>query len=190
MAGYIACGEFLLLVASIFVRSLMLRRRGIRAFVFGATDRSDFLMLPGILLIVYHIGASAFGWPVLAGGLVRYMQMEWLRWVGVVISAAALVGLWVTLRDFGRSFRVGIDVDAPDTLVTTGVFALSRNPIYVCFFCFFAGMFLVFPGVLLLVAGVLFAGAIHRQVLREEKFLASHYGAAYQAYCRQVHRYL
>jgi protein-S-isoprenylcysteine O-methyltransferase Ste14 len=32
---------------------------------------------------------------------------------------------------FGTSFRVGIDVEHPDKLVTTGIFAVSRNPIYV-----------------------------------------------------------
>jgi hypothetical protein len=37
---------------------------------------------------------------------------------------------------------VGIDVDRADKLVTTGIFALSRNPIYVAFGCVLIGQFL------------------------------------------------
>ena len=73
-----------------------------------------------------------------------------------------------SLISFGRSFRVGIDVDRPDKLVTTGIFAWSRNPIYVALFLVLAGQFLVFPNWVPLV--YLFAGTwlFHRQVLREE----------------------
>jgi hypothetical protein len=46
---------------------------------------------------------------------------------------AALIGFAVTLKSFGDSFRVGIDEKKPDKLVTSGMFAISRNPIYVCF---------------------------------------------------------
>ncbi|MDR0305399.1 MAG: hypothetical protein LBI42_01030 [Chitinispirillales bacterium] len=35
-----------------------------------------------------------------------------------------------------------------------------------------------------------FVTVIHRQVLREEKFLRKHYGEEYENYCRRVRRYL
>jgi protein-S-isoprenylcysteine O-methyltransferase Ste14 len=95
-----------------------------------------------------------------------------------------------SLISFGRSFRVGIDVDRPDKLVTTGVFAFSRNPIYVAFFLVLVGQFLVFPNWVPLV--YLFAGTwlFHRQVLREEAFMRRQYGDEYAAYCRRVRRYV
>ena len=51
----------------------------------------------------------------------------------------------LSLVSFGNSFRDGIDVDEPGRLVTTGIFAVSRKPIYVGFFVFLLGQFLVFP---------------------------------------------
>ena len=70
------------------------------------------------------------------------------------------------------------------------MFAISRNPIYVCFLLFFAGFFLIHCNIVIAAAIVLFSLAIHRQILREEKFLASHYGEEYGEYRKKVRRYL
>ena len=98
--------------------------------------------------------------------------------------------LLASLISFGRSFRVGIDVDHPDELVTTGVFAYSRNPIYVGLFLVLVGQFLVFPNWIPLVYLVAGTWLFHRQVLREEEFVRRHYGEQYAAYCRRVRRYV
>jgi protein-S-isoprenylcysteine O-methyltransferase Ste14 len=91
---------------------------------------------------------------------------------------------------FGDSFRVGIDVERPDRLVTTGIFAVSRNPIYVGFGLVLIGEFLVFPNWIPLVYLVAGMWLFHRQVLREEQFMRDHYGQEYAAYCDRVRRYV
>jgi protein-S-isoprenylcysteine O-methyltransferase Ste14 len=111
-------------------------------------------------------------------------------WVGLALCLVALIGFALTLVSFGDSFRVGIDEHTTDKLVTSGMFAISRNPIYVCFLMFFTGLFLIHRNIVIAVSVVLFALAIHRQVLREEMFLASHYGEEYENYCKKVRRYL
>ena len=91
---------------------------------------------------------------------------------------------------FGMSFRVGIDTDHPGKLVTSGVFAYSRNPIYVAFWTVMIGQFLILPNWILLVYLVAAAWLFHRQVLREEAYLSQHYGSEYSEYARRVRRYL
>jgi protein-S-isoprenylcysteine O-methyltransferase Ste14 len=91
---------------------------------------------------------------------------------------------------FGRSFRIGIDTDQPDTLITDGIFAFSRNPIYVAFAIILIGEFLIFPNWLTLIYLGAATWLFHRQVLREEDYLRGHYGAAYEDYCHRVRRYL
>jgi protein-S-isoprenylcysteine O-methyltransferase Ste14 len=97
--------------------------------------------------------------------------------------------LFFSLVSFGKSFRIGIDMGKSDKLVTTGVFALTRNPIYVAFGLILLGQFLVCPNwILLLYLGGGF-WLFHRQVLREEVFMSGFYGEEYLRYCRRVRRY-
>jgi len=71
----------------------------------------------------------------------------------------------------------------------TGIFAFSRNPIYVAFAFILIGQFLIFSNWILLVYAGAAVGLFHRQVLREEEFLKRHYGREYLEYCHKVKRY-
>jgi len=120
----------------------------------------------------------------------RTSYAELVSWLGVLFCFSGLSLLLWSLVSFGQSFRVGIDTEHPDKLITTGVFALSRNPIYLAFALILLGPFLIFPNWILpvyLSAGI---WLFHRQVLREEEYLKGHYGEEYAAYCGRVRRYL
>ena len=196
---YASVGLFALFVVMVLIRASMLRKRNIQVIVFGQTDKSDFLLVPCVILVAYTILANTFGLPVWnaltrpfwnGGGGGAAGWAGWTGWVGLTLCAAAMAGFALALASFGDSFRVGIDVNTPDKLVTGGMFSISRNPIYVCFLLFFAGLFLIHRNITVAVGAVLFALAIHRQVKREEAFLASHYGAEYEEYCKKTRRYL
>ncbi len=188
MPRIIAALTLLLLVALVLTRVVMLRRRGISAFKFGQTHKSDFLIPPFALFYFYTVFAAAFGWPGLWP--LVFFQSDWVAWIGVLFCLAGLALMAASLISFGQSFRVGIDADQPDQLITTGVFAYTRNPIYVTFAFVLLGQFLAFPNWILLLYLVAGVWLFHRQVLREEEFLKQHYGQAYLDYCQRVRRYL
>jgi protein-S-isoprenylcysteine O-methyltransferase Ste14 len=73
--------------------------------------------------------------------------------------------------------------------VTTGVFAVSRNPIYVAFWFVLLGEFLIFPNWVLVTYLLAATSLLHRQVKREEQYLTKHYGREYTDYCLRVRRY-
>jgi protein-S-isoprenylcysteine O-methyltransferase Ste14 len=169
-------------------RVILLRRAGVQAIHLGNLDKTDFLILPFVLFYFYTIFATAFDLPPVSTQ--EFFYSEAIAWVGIALCFVGLSLLMLSLISFGKSFRVGIDVDHPDKLVTTGIFAISRNPIYVGFGLILLGQFLAFPNWILLIyllAGVLL---VHRQVLREEAFLKKHYGQDYAEYCQRVRRYL
>jgi len=188
MPAMLAALTLVLMMGMVVGRVLLLKRRGVDAMQFGKLDRTDFLIPPFMLFYFYMIFANAFGLP--GAGMLRFFDSEALAWLGVLACAAGLVVLAWSLISFERSFRIGIDSEHPDRLITTGVFAFSRNPIYVAFFSILLGQFLVLPGWLTLIYLGGAAGLFHRQVLREEAFLKPHYGAEYAAYCARVRRYL
>lgn len=90
----------------------------------------------------------------------------------------------------GRNFRVGIDTDRPDKLITSGAFAYTRNPIYVAFGFVLRGELLIAPTWLMLVYMLAGFTLLHRQVLREEAFMSAHYRAEFKVYAARVRRYL
>ncbi|MBP9501206.1 MAG: isoprenylcysteine carboxylmethyltransferase family protein [Candidatus Promineofilum sp.] len=188
MQAYLAALSLILLFGLVLFRVVWLSRLGIKAMNFARDDKSDLLIVPFALFYFYTIFAAAFGWPLLSTQ--RLFQSEIIAWIGVLFCFAGLVLLAWSLVSFGRSFRVGIDADQPDKLITTGIFAVSRNPIYVGFISVLIGQFLVFPNWVPLIYLLAGAWLINRQALREESFLREHYGQEYDAYSRLVRRYL
>jgi protein-S-isoprenylcysteine O-methyltransferase Ste14 len=188
MQQYLAALTIVLLLALVLARVAMLRRQGIKAMNFGKQDKTDFLIPPFAFFYFYLVFAHTFRWPTTARHM--FFDSGAVAWLGVAFCLAGLLLLMWSLVSFGRSFRVGIDDENPDRLVTGGIFAVCRNPIYVAFWFILLGQFLVFPNWLLLVYLAAATGLFHRQVLREEAYLAKHYGQEYAGYSARVPRYL
>jgi len=112
------------------------------------------------------------------------------KFIGVAIISLGLVIFLLAYVSFGDSWRVGFDVKTPGALVTTGVFAFTRNPIYVFLDLWFIGVFLINGTLIFLIFAVLTLAAIHWQVLQEEHFLTDLYGEPYQNYCERTGRYV
>lgn len=178
----------LLLIALVLSRAMLMRRHGIRAIRFGKIDKKDFLIPPIAAFYFYIVFAAAFGFPTVTRQ--TYFHLGTFSWAGVFLCLAGLALFLWSLVSFGKSFRVGIDLDRPDRLVTTGVFAFSRNPIYVVFGLVLLGEFLIFSNPILLIYLPAAGWLIHRQVLREEEFLSKHYGQEYTRYRERVRRYI
>jgi protein-S-isoprenylcysteine O-methyltransferase Ste14 len=188
MPRYFAALTILLMLGMVVTRVLILRRRGVEAMHFGKIDKTDFLIPPFALVYFYLVFAHTFNLPTFSKQV--FFDSEIISWIGVFFCLAGLSLLLWSLVSFGRSFRVGIDSEHPDQLVTTGVFAFSRNPIYVAFALILLGQFLIFPNWILFVYLVAGIWLFHRQVLREEEYLKKHYGKAYFQYSHRVRRYL
>jgi|SRR5215831_8478049 len=121
---------------------------------------------------------------------VSWLQTPPMRIAGVTLVTLGLVPFILAFVDFGTSWRIGIDRQTPGALVTGGIFAVTRNPIYVAFLLFLFGLFLINGTWFFLIFALLAVVAIHFQILREEDFLKKHYGESYVDYCRRTARYL
>jgi protein-S-isoprenylcysteine O-methyltransferase Ste14 len=188
MPTYFGAITLILLVGMVLTRVWMLKRRGIQAMEFGKLDKTDFLIPPFALFYFYLVFAAAFGLPSLSTQ--TFFESGAIAWIGALFCLAGLIlELW-SLISFGRSFRVGIDTEHPDRLITSGAFAHTRNPVYVAFAMVLVGQFLIFPNWILLAYLAAGVWLFNRQVLREEAYLERHYGQEYAEYRVRVRRYL
>ncbi len=188
MQRYFGALTMVLLLGIVWGRVVLLRQHGIKAVRFGETDKRDLLILPFAVFYFYLVFAAAFRLPIVSRQ--EFFHSGVVAWGGVLLCGAGLLLLSLSLVSFGGSFRIGIDQEQPDELVTTGTFAFSRNPTYVAFGLVLLGQFLVFSNWILLVFLVAGVWLFHRQVVREEGYLRAHYGEPYAVYSAQVRRYL
>lgn len=188
MPRYFGAITIILMLGMVWGRVLLMRRKGIRAMHFGKIDKKDFLIPPFAIFYFYIVFAAAFKFTAVSWQ--EFFQSCIVSLAGVLFCLAGLSSLFLSLVSFGKSFRVGIDQDNPDRLVTTGLFAFTRNPIYVAFALILLGQFLLFSNWILLVYMVATIWLFHRQVLREEEYLRKHYGQQYSEYCDRVRRYI
>jgi len=186
MQRYFALTTLILLIIMVLFRVFLMRKTGIKAMKFGRIDKKDFIIIPFALLFFYIIVSSALNLPKPGAEL---FNNNTISWIGVVLCILGLVLFMLSLVSFGKSFRVGIDEEKPDALITTGAYAISRNPIYTAFGFVLLGIFLIIPNWILLLYLIAGFCLFNRQVLREEDSLKKIYGEEYMDYCKKVHRY-
>ncbi|MFM1988367.1 MAG: hypothetical protein RJA99_1324 [Pseudomonadota bacterium] len=189
---------FLLLhVALTFVwRTVAVRRRtGIDPLVLPAGDdarayvgRAFKASLLGVALVV---AAEAFG----TGdghrlGSMHALDAPVVRTTGWAILWLSLGWMVVAQVQMGRSWRIGIDEVHGTELVTRGLFARSRNPIFLGLRATMLGLFLVLPCGATLALGVAAELLMQVQVRLEEAHLAGLHGDRYADYARRVRRWL
>jgi protein-S-isoprenylcysteine O-methyltransferase Ste14 len=139
-----------------------------------------------VLLYAFHAGFRIFPSPL----DMQLITSPLAKAIGVGLSSLGLVVFAMAYVSFGDSWRVGFDVKSPGTLVTTGVFSFTRNPIYLCLDLWFVGTFLINGTLIFLIFAVLAVAAMHWQIRQEEAFLANLYGQPYRDYCARTGRYI
>jgi protein-S-isoprenylcysteine O-methyltransferase Ste14 len=190
MIQYIPLYELPVLVLMILVKTLLLRRKGIIAFVFGSRNKNELLLVPVMLFFLYALLSGFWALPFPSILEKPFWKNDIIKWMSAIICSSSLIWFGITLKVFGNSFRIGIDQKSNGKLITTCTFAYSRNPVFLAFIAFFTGYFVAYPNVVTLTFLVFLTIMIHRQILREETYLKHCYGNEYDAYCKKVRRYL
>ncbi len=114
----------------------------------------------------------------------------WLDMLGLLL---ALAGSGLRAWGIGLAYikRGGLDKKVhADTLVSSGMFAVCRNPLYVGNALVLLGLFVVHNNALAYLIGLIFFGVAYWGIVAaEEKFLAEKFGDDYRAYCARVNRF-
>ena len=145
-----------------------------------------------IILWIYEICRTAF--PDLSTVLPEVLTEElssstFLKIVGSALSFFSITAFATTLFHFKKSLRFGLFPNNRGQLITTGVFAVSRNPFFLSLELYFVGIALLIPSLFFIGFAVSAIVGIHFFILKEEKFLRENYGEEYEKYSKKVRRY-
>ena len=146
----------------------------------------------GVLFVVAVLLALAAPVLDLAGvaGPIGVLDGAAGRALGFALFALGLVGTVVSQVAMGPSWRIGVDEAEVTELVTSGPFALSRNPIFSAMVPAFAGLALLVPNAAAVAGLAALIVAVEIQVrLVEEPYLLRAHGARYADYASRVGRF-
>lgn len=170
-----------------FGKMLVQKRHGIRTHQIGRRKEKE-LHAVETLMSIATLGAPtaqlmsiAFGWSHLPANA-RFTDFL----IGMVGDGIFLLSVFC-MKD---SWRAGIPDKDKAELVTAGIYRYSRNPAFLGFDFMYVGVLLMYENLLTLGFSVFAMVMLHLQILQEERYLESTFGADYIAYKQQVFRYL
>ncbi|MCM1100035.1 MAG: isoprenylcysteine carboxylmethyltransferase family protein [Acetatifactor muris] len=171
-----------------FVKLFHQRKQGIQTNLLGKGKTGFIKFIETILKIVTYIVPAV---EVIGIFVNTYLDLAWLRIIGAVLGGLG-VGVFVisviTMRD---SWRAGVPKDEKTELVTSGIYAYSRNPAFLGFDLIYIGELLMFFNRYLLVITLSAVIMLHLQIVYvEEEFLITTFGDGYLAYKKKVCRYI
>jgi protein-S-isoprenylcysteine O-methyltransferase Ste14 len=105
------------------------------------------------------------------------------RYAGTALAIVGVAGVAIARYQLGKSFSIKPEAH---TLVTTGIYARIRNPIYVFGAIMIAGLILVFQRPLWLIALFVLVIGQTLRARREARVLEAAFGDAYRQYRRKT----
>ncbi len=107
---------------------------------------------------------------------------KYLLYSGLIIYIVGINTLIISIYQFA--------ISAPNKIVNTGLYALSRHPVYLSFYLLFLGICISTSSFVLLILWIIHILLQHQIIKKEEADLHRFYGKSYENYCRQTKRYI
>jgi protein-S-isoprenylcysteine O-methyltransferase Ste14 len=157
----------------------------------GATDNPGLIMPPPLMLLIALLLAAGLDIVLPIAVLPAPGLGNALGWLGAIIALAALaMEAWAVMTF--RAAHTNPEPWKPTlTIVNTGPYRFTRNPMYIGMTALQLGLSLVFSlewGVVL--TPLLWLAYDRLVVAREEAYLTRKFGASYQALLEQTRRWL
>lgn len=193
MTSMLALALFTIYLALAFgLRTLThLRRTGSSGFR-GISGRPGSVEWFGGIVFTASL-ALHFAAPTLdlTGVIAPLFASDVAGWLGAVLITLGAAGTLAAQRTMGASWRIGVEESEKTELVTSGPFAISRNPIFTAMIPASVGIVLMIPNVAAAAALLFLVTAIELQVrFVEEPYLIRVHGHTYLDYASQTGRFL
>ncbi len=124
-------------------------------------------------------------------GFAEHPFYPWLAWLGTLVFAFSLWLFRRTHKDLGRNWSVSLDIRESHKLVTQGVYARVRHPMYSAFWLWAIAQALLLPNWVAGFSGIVGFGTLFfGRVFEEERLMEQAFGEEYRDYMRRTWRIL
>jgi protein-S-isoprenylcysteine O-methyltransferase Ste14 len=135
----------------------------------------------GIVPVIY----VATGFPRFA----NYPLIPAQAYLGIAVFCGSLWLMYRAHRELGRNWSVSLELRDHHTLVTAGIYAFVRHPIYSGFWLMAVAQLLMLPNWIAGPAGLVGFGTLFfGRVGREEQMMINAFGNEYRDYMRRTAR--
>jgi protein-S-isoprenylcysteine O-methyltransferase Ste14 len=146
--------------------------------------------------VIFYSGkiCGYLSWGILLGYIFNIIQCQgfqntFLQTFSKVIAALGLMIVVISMINLGGSIRLGLPTEKT-TLKTSGLYRLSRNPIYLGFNLMSIAAMAYCMNIVVWVLGIYSMLTYHLIIMGEEKFLAERFKDEYANYKKKVRRYI
>jgi protein-S-isoprenylcysteine O-methyltransferase Ste14 len=151
-------------------------------------DTAQVVIRPPLALGLAVIAGLALGWLVPLSFLPADLPGGWLGAMLFVLALALFTWAIVTITRAGSNVPTNLPTT---TIVQSGPYRFTRNPIYLAMFLGLIGLAIAFDNLWLLMMLVPFVLVIRYGVVaREEAYLVRKFGDVYRGYRSRVRRWL
>jgi protein-S-isoprenylcysteine O-methyltransferase Ste14 len=124
--------------------------------------------------------------PAFARAIPAYAVLRWAAALCVVMCLALTVKCW---RRMGSDWRMAVSETQKSALITDGMFARVRHPIYALQMLLMLCSVLIVPTVPMIIVALAHLTLMNLKARNEERHLLKLHGALYQAYLKRTGRF-
>lgn len=171
-----------------FAKMIRQRKRGIRTDQLGKGKEGFVKFIEVTLKIATYV------LPVIQIiSIMRYSGTAHiaLRIAGVILTALGVIAFIMSVIQMKDNWRAGVQREEKTSLVTSGIYSISRNPAFLGFDMMYVGILYSFFNWYLCLATSFALVFFHLQIVNvEEVFLRETFGEEYLKYTKKVCRYI
>ena len=149
----------------------------------GPNVKGNPLRISVYLLIASYVIGEFF--------LPKYPIAYAVKLVGIICFLVSIAIFFAGFNIFKTYDENPVPTSPTNKIIKTGIFAYTRNPIYLSFVIFHFSMFFIFENVMYFLSAIGLAIWLHNYVIKEEEnFLYEQFSDEYENYKRTVKRWI
>ena len=123
--------------------------------------------------------------------LPKYPLIFIINFVGLLLIIISPIIFASSRNAFSAHKENPLPQSDTNTIIKTGIYAYSRNPIYLSFIIFHLGMFFTFENIMYFLCSIgLFYWLNNFVITEEERFLQNKFGKEFDNYCKSVKKWI